>query len=312
MARLPTGTTAAATTLDPVVGLILAAFAPGLFWLWFFLRLDRIRPEPRRLIALTFLLGCVATLPAGLGNYLFGAEALLDGGLSGAPELISVVTAMLVVGPVEELCKFGAVRLGAYRSLYFDEPADGLVYAATASLGFASLENLIYVLDYGPAVMLARAPISTLAHLVFGSIWGQALGQYYASAGSQRLPWLKRLLPLICSLALAAGAHALFNVMIFVFVPAALALVLAGAIWAYRAFRQGQRSSPFRLRRNYPRVSCPRCGKPGLLLHRFCSSCGVSAPRPAARQALLCSHCGNSNRPDASYCTRCGDQLLRR
>ena len=285
-------------------GLILVSFTPGLFWLWFFLRLDKIRPEPRRLIALTFLLGCVATVPAGLGNYLFGAERLLDAGLGREPELVSVVTAMLlVVGPVEELCKFGAVRLGAYRSLYFDEPMDGLVYAAAASLGFASLENFTYVLMYGPAVMLLRAPLSTVAHLVFGSIWGQALGQYHS--GGKRLPRL------IAALALAAAAHALFNVLVFTFVPAALLLVLFGGIWAYWAFRRGQTRSPFRYRRNYPRVRCERCNAPGLLRHRFCTACG--APRAEGRRAaLLCSRCSFPNRPAAAFCSGCGDQLLRR
>jgi RsiW-degrading membrane proteinase PrsW (M82 family) len=69
---------------------------------------------------------------------------------------------LVVVGPVEELCKFGAVRLGVYRSLYFDAPIHGLVYSVTASLGFASLENLFYVFQYGPEVMLLRDPLATL------------------------------------------------------------------------------------------------------------------------------------------------------
>ncbi len=283
-----------------ILSLILASFTPGFFWLWFFLRLDKIRPEPRRLIALTFLLGCVSTIPAGLGNYFFGAHALLDG----APELLSIVPAMLlVVGPVEELCKFGAVRLGAYRSLYFDEPVDGLVYASAASLGFASLENLIYILEYGPTVMLARAPISTVAHLVFGSIWGQALGQYYVSDGQRRAL-------LLGSLALAAGAHALFNVMVFAFPLGAIALTVLGGIWVYRTFRRGQLTSPFRFRRNYPRVQCENCGQPVIVLNRFCTNCG--APRHLGRGAIICSHCRNPNRTDASFCTGCGDQLLRR
>ena len=150
------------------------------FWLWFFLRQDKIRPEPHRLIAITFLLGCISTIPAAIGNFVFGADSLLEG----SPALLSVVTAMtFVVGPVEELCKFGAVRLGPYRSLYFDEAVDGLVYAFAASLGFASLENLFYVFQYGPEVMLLRAPLSTVGHLVFGSIWGNALGHYYISDG---------------------------------------------------------------------------------------------------------------------------------
>ena len=54
---------------------------------------------------------------------------------------------------------------------------DGLVYAAAASLGFASLENLMYVLAFGPWVMVLRAPLSTLAHVIFGSFWGFPLGR---------------------------------------------------------------------------------------------------------------------------------------
>ena len=52
------------------VGVLLIAFAPGLFWLWFFVRLDRLRPSSRRWIALTFLLGMVSTVPAGLVSYI--------------------------------------------------------------------------------------------------------------------------------------------------------------------------------------------------------------------------------------------------
>ena len=281
------------------LSLILLSFTPGIFWLWFFLRQDKIRPEPRRLIALTFLLGCVSTIPAGLGNYLFGADALLEG----SPHLLSVVTAMtFVVGPVEELCKFAAVRLGPYRSLYFDEPVDGLVYASAASLGFASLENLFYVLDYGPEVMLVRAPLSTVGHLVFGSIWGYALGQYYVSGGRRRSF-------LFGSLAMAAGAHALFNVFVFSFPFGALALTVLGGIWSYQAIRRGQKFSPFRFRRNFPRVLCENCGNFVSTFNRFCTKCGT--PRPSGRGSLICSNCDTYNQADAAFCTGCGDQLMK-
>ena len=282
-----------------ILPLILASFTPGLFWLWFFLRQDKIRPEPHRLIAITFLLGCISTIPAGLGNYVFGADSLLEG----SPALLSVVTAMtFVVGPVEELCKFGAVRLGPYRSLYFDEAVDGLVYAFAASLGFASLENLFYVFQYGPEVMLLRAPLSTVGHLVFGSIWGNALGQYYISAGKRRSF-------LIGSLALAAGAHALFNVLVFSFPLGAVALTIFGGIWSFRAIRRGQKDSPFRFRRNYPRVCCDSCGEFMTMFNRFCTKCG--APRPSGWGTIFCSNCEKPNRSDAAFCTSCGDQFMK-
>ena len=281
-----------------IAPLFLVAFTPGLFWLWFYVRHDKIRPEPRRLLALAFLLGCLSTIPAGLGNYLFGADALLEG----SPRLLSYVTAMtLVVGPVEELCKFGAVWLGPYRSLYFDEPVDGLVYAAAASLGFASLENLHYVLAYGPEVMLLRAPLSTVGHLVFGSLWGSALGHFYVSGGRRRHL-------LIGSLVLAAGAHALFNILVFIFPLGAAAQVLFGGILVYRAFRRSQINSPFRLRRNYPRVRCHNCGLLIVSFHRSCTGCGAALSVGSGPK--ICSYCGRENRRDAAFCTSCGDQFV--
>ena len=265
--------------------------------------MDRLRPEPRGLIALTFLLGCVSTIPAGIGNFVLGIGEMGNREL----DLTPVPAAMfLVSGAVEEVSKFGAVRLGAYRSLYFDEPVDGLVYAAAASLGFASLENLLYVLIYGPEVMLVRAPLSTVAHLVFGSIWGYALGRHYVSRSKLRPQ-------LVGSLALAAGVHGLFNTLISsVSLPGmlgAILLVALGGCWAGRAFRRGQQNSPFRYRRNYPRVECPKCGALVIGFSRFCNSCGVSLS--AARGAVICSHCGRRNQPEAAFCTACGDQLLR-
>jgi len=280
--------------------LLLASFSPGFFWLWFFLRQNKLRPAPKRLIALTFLLGCVSTIPAAILEGIFNLGGLLEA----ETDLATVATGMLlVVGPVEELCKFSAVRFAAYRSQYFDEPMDGLVYGAAASLGFASLENFFYVLSYGPEVMLLRAPLSTVAHLVFGSIWGYALGQHHSSNFGKL--WL-----VIGGLALAAVAHALFNVTVVFYPWAAVLLVLAGGIWSFKRFRWGQRVSPFRLRRNYPFTHCRSCDALVRVLDRHCTSCGASAS-PIGRE-LICGRCQNRNRADATYCTGCGDHLLMR
>ena len=280
-------------------GLLLVSFTPGLFWLWFFTRLDVYRPAPRRLIAISFLLGCVSTIPAGILNTLFIGEAAIEFGVS---NLAAVATSMLlVVGPVEELSKFSVVRLVPYRSLYFEEPMDGLVYAAAASLGFASLENLTYVLDYGPEVMLLRAPLSTLAHVIFGSIWGYALGLHTRSGYT--MAWL-----VVGGVMLAAAVHAFFNITLFAFPVAALALVILGGIWTFRRFRWGQRISPFRYKRNYPEAECPSCQGLIRVTSRFCRFCGT--PAPSRHEALFCGFCKSRNRPDASYCTHCGDRLL--
>ena len=116
---------------------LVLAFSPGLFWIWFFVRRDVYRPEPRRLIALTFFLGMVSTIPAAIIEAIFLDESILAENAN----LASVAVGMLfVVGPVEELSKFMAVRLLAYKSLYFDEPGDGLVYRRSA----ATMKNVVW------------------------------------------------------------------------------------------------------------------------------------------------------------------------
>ena len=281
------------------LGILLISFTPGLFWLWFFVRLDRIRPSAPRWIALSFMFGMLSTVPA----VVVEALVLQDDPLEPGATLASVSAAMiLVVGPVEEGSKFLAVRLAVYRSLYFEEPMHGLVYGAAASLGFASLENLFYVLAFGPEVMVLRAPFSTLAHLVFGSLWGYGLGMRRAGHGAW-VVWV--------GLVGAAVFHAVSNILLFSSVPwLALILDTIGVVWAYRLFKWGQRVSPFRYRQNIPLMPCTGCGRFIRIISTFCQFCGA---KQAARNALLivCGNCESMNRPNAAYCTQCGDRLLR-
>ena len=282
----------------PLLAVFVLAFAPGIFWLWFFVRKDVYRPEPRRLLIGTFLLGVAVTIPVAL------AEAALLGGSAVSDEVALgplALTMLVVVGPVEELGKFAVVRLVPYRSLYFDEPMDGLVYAAAASLGFASLENFAYVLAFGPAVILVRGPISTLGHLVLSSAWGYPLGLRTQSRNG--IGFL-----VVAGLAIAAMAHGVFNIMVFSAPAVALAMVLLGAVWTMSRFNWAQRVSPFRYRRNYPLVQCGVCRRQIRVTSRYCRFCG--SPNTASHEAIYCGNCRGRNRPDASYCTGCGDRLL--
>ena len=276
----------------------LLAFAPAVFWFWFFTRKNTYRPEPKRLIALTFFLGMLSTIPAGILNTIFLDDSVLDA----TANLASMASGMLfVVGPVEETSKFFAVYWVAYRSLYFDEPSDGLVYAAAASLGFASLENLMYILGFGPAVMLGRAPLSTVAHVIFGSFWGLALGR--------RTQANSRGATVVVGIATAALVHGLFNLFLFAFPPIAIALVVLGVWWTLRRFNWARLVSPFRYRRNYPRIACLACSRHISVVSRFCQFCGALTATSGIN--LYCGNCDASNRPEADYCIRCGDRLLR-
>ena len=279
----------------------LLAFTPGMFWLWFFIRRGVYRPGPRRLLVFTFLLGMASTLPAVIIEGIFLDDSILDD----TARLASVATGMLfVVGPAEETCKYFAVRVLAYRSSYFDEPGDGLVYSTAASLGFASLENLLYIVEFGPAVMIGRAPLSTAAHVVFGSFWGYELGRQVQAR--QHSAW-----PLM---GIAAGAlvHGIFNVLVFAFWPVAAILVALGIAWTLGRFAWARRVSPFRYRRNYPTIDCPACHQNIIVISRYCRFCGVAIPGRSVQTGILtCSYCGQLNRSDASYCVHCGDRLLK-
>lgn len=278
---------------------LLLAFAPGIFWLWFFVRKDVYRPEPKRLLAFTFFLGMVSTIPAGIVNSIF-----LDDPIGSGPSAALTMGMLFVVGPVEETAKFLAVRLVAFRSLYFDEPSDGLVYSTAASLGFASLENLVYIINFGPGVMIGRAPLSTLAHVIFGSFWGYALG-------SQKQEDTRNSTPVFMGVATGAVVHGLFNVLVMTpqTLLAGVILVVLGTWWTLRHLDWAQRVSPFRYKRNYPRILCLTCNQRINVLSRFCRFCG--SPVMTSRAHIYCSHCNTRNLSHTSFCTGCGDQLMR-
>jgi RsiW-degrading membrane proteinase PrsW (M82 family) len=157
----------------------------SLAWLHFVARFDRAHPEPRWLVLATFALGALAAIPAGYVESLFGrVSPWLDphlATLGGQPLSLplALVVFTVVVGVVEEGAKLlGAWVLAAHRR-EFDEPIDGIVYAAASAFGFAALENARYFADgrLSASLVAARAFTSVPAHLFFATLWGAALGQ---------------------------------------------------------------------------------------------------------------------------------------
>ena len=280
------------------------AFAPGAFWLWFFTRKDRYRPEPKKLIALTFGLGMASTVPAVILHLTYGVDSIFDQHAQLSTMLLRTI---FIAAAVEELAKFLAVRLGAYRTLHFDEPSDGLVYAAAASLGFASLENLIYTINYGPDVMILRAPLSTVGHVIWSGLWGYALGR------SKFMGFLGVFVVAVGILA-ASSAHAVFNLSLVAYQVVPIAVVIAlvsvplGIWWLLRRFDWANSVSPFRFRRNYPQINCVACGNSINVISQYCRFCGQSVANTDSE--LICSQCRTVNRSDADYCMACGDKFI--
>ncbi|PTA67782.1 PrsW family intramembrane metalloprotease [Deinococcus arcticus] len=172
---------------------LLLSVALTFAWLWFFVRRDR-HPEPLWLLARTFAWGMLAwviaaAFEASLGHWLASPLPLVAA-------LVLLLTALL-----EEGFKFVAATT-AITELSFDEPMDGLVYAVTAALGFALMENVTYTLGFGSGAGAWHAVFATLAHALFSAPQGYALGGLHWQRGRA---WVVR------GLAVSVILHAVFN-----------------------------------------------------------------------------------------------------
>jgi RsiW-degrading membrane proteinase PrsW (M82 family) len=148
------------------------AVAPGLAIMIYIYWKDKFDPEPKRLLIWAFFLGIVSIIPAVL---LEGNWGKLGMGISPNP-LKTAFYAFIVVGLSEEIAKYFFVRRFLYGHKEFNEPFDGITYAVMVSMGFATLENIMYVYDGGLQVAIMRMFLAVPAHAAFAIIMGYYMG----------------------------------------------------------------------------------------------------------------------------------------
>lgn len=159
------------------LGIVLAVI-PAIIWLSIFHAQDRAEPEPRHfVIGVAVLSGLLA---AAIGQPLLNGFFRIESWIhhDSATELLGSV---LVVGVVQELLKFAAVRFSIWHSNEFDQRIDGVLYGTAAGVGYATLLNLSAVLasdgfaDIGAGVV--RIVITALAHGAVGGLIGYFLSR---------------------------------------------------------------------------------------------------------------------------------------
>ncbi|MFO7650911.1 MAG: PrsW family glutamic-type intramembrane protease [bacterium] len=228
-----------------MVGLVLLAIAPGLaLFLFFYLR-DRYRKEPTSALLVTFLLGAAALIPAYVTS--LSLEKLTGWRSSTDNVLHALLGALFIVGLVEETAKYVVVRFYAYHRREFDAPYDGILYSVVAALGFATVENVFYVVSHGAGAGVLRAFIAVPGHAFDGVLMGFFLGAAKFAATDRRSNLLSAL-----GLALAVLAHGLYDWMVFSIDSAPLMivclLVFALLTWViiFKATRHHAEASPYR------------------------------------------------------------------
>lgn len=210
---------------------LIGGVLPALLWLWFWLKEDRLHPEPRALLTLAFFSGMLVVIPAiPLERFIWNGTANM---------------ALVIVGwaVIEEVFKYAASYFSALRKRDNDEPIDSLIYLITTALGFAALENTFFLVGalkgsdiaHGIDLGVLRFVGATLLHVVASGTLGffLALG-FYKRRFIKRIDW-------IAGLFAAIALHSLFNLYIlkgggdggytfsvFAFVWLAIILLLIG------------------------------------------------------------------------------------
>ena len=153
--------------------LFAVAVLPSLFIADYIYKHDNTDVEPMGLLRSLFLLGAASCLPAAL------VEQVLDGFLVDAFGSTSYAYILLdyfvVVAGAEEGFKYLVLHWRTWKDPAFDHRFDGIVYTVMVGLGFATLENIMYVFQYGLGTGIVRAFLSVPGH----AGWGVIMGYYY-------------------------------------------------------------------------------------------------------------------------------------
>jgi len=200
---------------------LLGGVLPALLWLWFWLREDKLHPEPKGRIVVVFIAGMASVfLVLPLEKFIFTAT-LSD---------ISIITILLWAG-IEEISKFIVAYFMALKNKVADEPIDAIIYMITAALGFSALENALFLFNSIDVGLLSQSVITgnsrflgaTLLHVASSAAIGVMVGLSYYKKSSVKKFFL------FTGIGISILLHTVFNLLIIKF-KSDLFFVFAG-VW---------------------------------------------------------------------------------
>jgi len=230
--------------------LLAIACAPGVAIALYIYLKDKHEREPFGALAQAFFMGVLSTLITLLVSIPINELVSID-----EKDLTSqAVHAFVIVALVEELSKFVFVRGILYHSKNFNEPFDGIVYSVMVGMGFATFENILYVIDGGWEAALLRMFTAVPAHAAFAILMGYYLGKAKFESRKGHFAFY--------GLAIATLFHGAYDYFWFIsFVPGiwlwAMASLVTGLIVSRSAIKIHQAASPFIGRKNEAHENIP-------------------------------------------------------
>ena len=219
--------------------LLALALAPVIAIISFIYLKDKYDKEPLRHLVVSFILGCLSTIPAIILETSF-AKLLPQNTLDIVNTLL---WAFVFVAGSEEFVKYVMLKVYAVKQKDFDEPFDGIMYGVMVSLGFAAVENIMYVIEGGFTVGVLRMFTAIPAHARFGII----MGYYFGLAWQDKKNALRHQLR---GLLTAVVLHGIYDFFLFQEnYPAFAVFSFLGLIISIRlsikAIKAHQKASPF-------------------------------------------------------------------
>lgn len=181
--------------------LLTAAIAPGMALLSYFYLRNEYESTVNALVFRTFIIGLILVFPVMVLQYAFTAEGLLQAGLS---------QAFILYGFFEEFFKWFMLYFFAYQYGQMKRRYDGIVYGVSLSLGFASMENVFYILAHGLETAVGRALLPVSSHALYGVIMGYYLGR-------AKMENTKRKQFLLLSLLIPVMLHGVYDFILLTF-----------------------------------------------------------------------------------------------
>lgn len=165
----------ASSSIIYIIVLLAAALIPPLYLLQRVKAMDRVEPEPPALLKKLYFYGILGAIPVIFLEYI--GDSIADM-FWNEPLLYMFIAYFCVPGFIEEGMKYFVVKKTTWKNPAFNYTYDAIVYSVFASLGFASIENIMYVFNYGLGTAIVRAFLSIPGHCCFGVY----MGQQYAKA----------------------------------------------------------------------------------------------------------------------------------